>query len=336
MRTTVTKTVTEEQIICDHCGKPVIYSEQSCVVCGKAACHECVHQHLVELSFQGFPKFWPVLASVPTFHAYACVTCRNKLTRRFAAVKAKTDRANAQCAKWHLWYLKQIEILNKWKPKQPRGFTLIELLTVIAIIAILAAMLVPTLTIVRNRAKRFQAQAELGALVTAVRSYEAHYGRLPIRNATLAGAAAEGHGGDVTFGPGLSNTNSNCDVCIILADLDRAPNQGHRMNPQRIVYLNARLDTNGVWLDPWGSPYVVTLDANADDKAADALYALQPVASNGPAIAGLKGLRREQVDGQPLYVLHSSVMAWSMGPDKKASQFDRADRGANKDNVTSW
>lgn len=115
MKTTITKTVTETQTLCDHCGKPVIYSEQSCIVCGKCACHECFTEQLVVMELDKFPKFWPVNASMPTFHAYACVQCSNKLTRRFGEVKSRTDRLNSQCEGWYKWYLGQIELMNEWK-----------------------------------------------------------------------------------------------------------------------------------------------------------------------------------------------------------------------------
>ncbi len=121
VKTTVTKTVTEEQTLCDHCGKLVIYSEQACIVCGKCACHECFHKNLIELELGKFPKFWPPLESLPGFHAYACVDCSNKLTRRFIAVKSKTERHNEQCKRWHAWYLEQIKILNEWKDKAEKN-----------------------------------------------------------------------------------------------------------------------------------------------------------------------------------------------------------------------
>lgn len=121
MKKTITKTVTETETFCDHCGNLVTYSEQACIVCGKFACHECFHTHLVVLELNQFPKFWPVNSSMPTFHAYSCPTCSNKITRRFAAVKSRTDHYNEQCKQWHKWYLEQIEVLRIWKDQAEKN-----------------------------------------------------------------------------------------------------------------------------------------------------------------------------------------------------------------------
>ncbi len=121
MKKTITKTVTETQSFCDHCGKPVVYSEQGCIVCGKLACHECFHTHLTELRLDQFPAFWPPLKGLPRFDAYACKGCSNKITRRFHAVKGKTERINAQCKGWFKWYCSQIETLVKWQNKAAKN-----------------------------------------------------------------------------------------------------------------------------------------------------------------------------------------------------------------------
>ena len=62
--------------------------------------------------------------------------------------------------------------------------------------------------------------------------------------------------------------------------------QGHVKNPQRTHYLNATQVTatnlagvgpDGVYRDPWGNPYVITIDLNYDGKARDAFYRLKAV-----------------------------------------------------------
>ena len=54
---------------------------------------------------------------------------------------------------------------------------------------------------------------------------------------------------------------------------------------KRPLYLNATRpgDTNtpgvgpdGVYRDPWGNPYIITVDLNYDDKARDAFYRNPP------------------------------------------------------------
>jgi prepilin-type N-terminal cleavage/methylation domain-containing protein len=59
------------------------------------------------------------------------------------------------------------------------GFTLIELLVVVAIIAVLAGLAFPTMSGVMRRVKETQALSMIHSLVSAAKSYQAEYNRLP-------------------------------------------------------------------------------------------------------------------------------------------------------------
>jgi hypothetical protein len=98
----------------------------------------------------------------------------------------------------------------------------------------------------------------------------------------------------------------------------------------------------GVYRDPWGQPYIITIDLNGDGKTRDAFYRAPGISAdqsdtNTPK-RGLNGLIPAVVGGRTFYEANSPVMVWSAGADKMVDPGPgtSANRGANKDNVLSW
>jgi len=160
--------------------------------------------------------------------------------------------------------------------------------------------------------------------------------------------------------PGGYQTN-NAEVMAVLLDMEYWPNPPtgpvptinlqHAKNPQKTKYLNATMAGNytspgigqdGTYRDPWGNPYIITVDLNYDDKTRDAFYRLQAV-SQSSGTAGINGLANVHTPPTPpsgnsdYFECNDAVMVWSVGPDKLIDPVTaKANAGANKDNILSW
>ncbi len=144
---------------------------------------------------------------------------------------------------------------------------------------------------------------------------------------------------------------ANCDVIAILMDLTNYPgttistcNTNHIKNPQKTAFLNAKMtgDTSSsgvgndlVFRDPWGNPYIITLDLNYDNKTRDGVYDQNGINNNpnGPSYHS-----EVQADSTLVntYEAATTVMIWSLGPDGSADGTISWNQGVNKDNITTW
>jgi prepilin-type N-terminal cleavage/methylation domain-containing protein len=262
------------------------------------------------------------------------------------------------------------------------GFTLVELLVVISIIAILAAMLLPVLARIKESERVKRARLQMGQIAMAISAYESAYGRFPV--STEAMSEAVGKKEDFTFGtaglPDLKTPTgttavlakdssgnpftyqaNNSEIMAILMDKERFPatgnqtvNFGHVKNPQRTDFLNAQMAANTtspgvgpdlVYRDPWGNPYIITLDLNSDGKTLDSVYRLRSISQvTGGQPKGHNGLFNSHTVGNApptgdsdYYEASSPIMIWSAGTDKSIQTSGAtAMTGANKDNVITW
>jgi hypothetical protein len=217
------------------------------------------------------------------------------------------------------------------------SFVLKRLLVAAAIPIVIMGVLLSGLELsshikAEKRLKLSRARLEVVQLEQAIEAYKATYAHFPVSSNTLA--------------------PRNSDVMAILRDTAAYPdgrptvNAEHKMNPLRIRFLDAFMSVKGgkagigpdlVYRDPWGSPYVISMDLNGQGRCLDGFYRLQSVSQQNGS-SGYFGLTNTvNTNGNSDFFSYSGqVMVWSLGRDGKADPKVPADQGANKDNILSW
>lgn len=190
-------------------------------------------------------------------------------------------------------------------------FTLVELLMAIGIIVILAAISIPTALSAIKKAETAKAQAEMTALVTALKNYESTYGFLPFhfKKSSNTSPATDGE-----VQPG-----DYSDFIKVLQG-ENLEIKGRKMNPRKLAFLEIQGNTKGVYEDPWGNDYTVIIDGDGDGKIIQEqddwkYYQL-----------------KVEKDSDNKYALYQSILIISKGPDGEMGD-DKASLA--RDNVLS-
>jgi hypothetical protein len=154
----------------------------------------------------------------------------------------------------------------------------------------------------------------------------------------------------------INYETSNAEVMSALCDIvefrngELSPNKQYVLNPKKNPYLEltlvdspkrpndparAGLGWDGVYRDPWGNPYIISLDLSYDRRCRDAFYRLASVSADASG-RGINGLSRGDTSDPDSFEANKPIMVWSFGPDGTAGDSQKANQGFNKDNVISW
>jgi prepilin-type N-terminal cleavage/methylation domain-containing protein len=176
----------------------------------------------------------------------------------------------------------------------------------------------------------------VSALAAASSTNDFTYGTSQTSGQAGNGAPLSGMGTDLANNspisivtPGSSYNNNNSELIAILRDDSFFPetNTGaaHIYNPQQLPLFQAKaapavglpgIGPDDILRDPWGLPYIVTVDLNGDNRAFDPtlsqMYQAQYGYGNGPLL------------------VPAHAVVWSLGPNKSINSTLGLNNAANK------
>ncbi len=141
---------------------------------------------------------------------------------------------------------------------------------------------------------------------------------------------------------GANKFSATAAPYAVVNDKDNNPiNSKSVLNPQHNTFLtiktakgygaNGVSENDGIYRDPWGRPYIVTVDLDYDNRVLDPFTKVP----NGP--------HPKATDLDNVRTIPGSVIAWSLGPDGKANlnlppdyKGSSSADNMNADNVYSW
>lgn len=171
-------------------------------------------------------------------------------------------------------------------------FTLIELLVVIGIIVLLAGLLLPVVINAQQKGRITQAKADMASILTALKGVENTYNRMVAESSTVDNFVFGGNtvkalsnDADNSGTPGktlmFGGKEESKAYYAFIAELSDPNNSGLstlNINKRKIKFLDAKTkydpsqkydsDDNlkQLWVDPWGTPYVLLLNTDFSDK----------------------------------------------------------------------
>lgn len=191
-----------------------------------------------------------------------------------------------------------------------------------------------------------KAPSEIQGLHAAIRQFEKKYNFFPVAKATFQ--RCRDTDSDFTFGIpdplGLAMARwGNAEIMDILLVREKLPSK-ELQNFRKIKFMvlmqarstnDSELGPGGIYRDPWGHPYVITLDLNGDGYSEDTVYSRPAVSARYVGKSGSLPFDRSGTDPDS-FRLKAEIMIWSLGPDGKADPNVPADEGVNTDNILSW
>jgi type II secretory pathway pseudopilin PulG len=179
----------------------------------------------------------------------------------------------------------------------------VELLVVISIIGMLAGLMSVAIPKAMEAGKKAKVKGELTAIVAAVKAYKQEYGRWPVN-------VPSGIDDENTEAAGTYSWCSEDKSKTLIKILSASPSDTSGLNPKQVRFLEGA-STEGEFLDPWKTQYIVKLDTN--ESGSIEYYGT----GNKPNIS-------------------LSVIALSMGPPGGSKSVQLNPDDTNCKNIFSW